>query len=199
MAKHRRRHRRSYRGMVRPEFGLIFDKNVNTNDVLVGGALGFAGTAAIKALGTRFAAGSIPDALLKGSPLIGGLATGLAAYYFEKDKTPSRAVAHLLGAAFAGASVQVWDYLKTSMPQYFGDVVSLKYSGHRYAGLRGYGSILVNEKTPAIGPGGAAYGGLIIDEPSRRLSGYNSNLQSLADLESGGYGDTDVESLMDLD
>lgn len=185
------RRKRRYHGMVRPEFGLL-DKKVNSTDVLLGGALGFAGTGILKWAGNKFLAGVLPDALLKGSPLVGGAAAGAAAYFYQKDSDQAKADALALGALFAGAAVQLWDVLKTNMPEYFGDVVSLKY-----------GSILVNERTPDIGPGGAAYGGLIVDEPSRRqLAAYNekSNLAALAGLAmSESDLDGGLEDLMGLD
>jgi len=183
-----RRHRR-LDGMVRPVFGLL-DKSVNSTDVLLGMALGFAGTGLLKYAGNQFAAGILPDALLKGSPLVGGAITAAAAYAYQKDKSVAKANAYALGAAAAGAAVQLWDVLKTQFPQAFGDVVSMKY-----------GSILVNERTPAVGPGGAAYNGLIVDEPSRRqLAAYNeqSNLSALAGLAMGEPDGHDLEGLMGL-
>lgn len=170
-------------------------KSASTNDLLLGAALGLGGTLLMKGLGNKMLAGKAPDWLLKGSPLVGSIATGAVLYVLESKKNKQKAGAHLLGAVLAGASVQAWDVLKTQFPEGLGDVVSLKFSGYG----RRYGSVIVDERTPNIGPGGASYGGLIVDEPGRSLS--DRNLGSLAQVEMG-LGDDDasgLEELMDMD
>lgn len=174
----------------------MLNKSVNSTDVLVGAGLGFAGTLALKGIGNRVLAGKVPDFVLKGSPLVGGLLTGALLYAVGAKKNKSKAQAHAFGAAVAGASVQAWDVLKTSFPDGLGDVVSLKFSGHRP-----YGSVFVDERTPAVGPGGAAYAGLnalnglIVDEGGRSLS----NLSDLANMHMGDGDSSGMEELMDLD
>ena len=164
----------------------VLNKSVNTNDVLVGAALGFIGTGAVKYLGNKFLADKAPAFLLKASPLVGGLITGGALYALQQKKNKSRATAHLFGAIVAGASVQVWDILKTEMPSYFGDVVSLNLSN--------YGSVIVDEATPRVGPGG--YSGLIVDEPGRAMSDYN--LSQLANVSMGDE-ESGIEEMMEMD
>lgn len=194
MARRRRRHsrRRGLGSMVQiPGLGVL-NKSVNTTDVLMGAALGLAGTLALKGVGNRMLAGKVPDFLLKGSPLVGGILTGAGLYAFGAKKNKAKANAHLFGAAVAGASVQAWDVLKTTFPEGLGDVVSLKLG--RY-GSRGYGSVFVDERTPAVGPGGAAYGGMIVDEPGRSLSDHN--LAGLAAMQMGDDENSGIEELME--
>lgn len=176
-----RRRRRRYNGIVQlPGMGFI-NKSVNTTDILVGAALGFAGTGALKLLGNKFLASKVPDIVLKGAPLVGGIVTGGIAYALQVKKNKSRATGHLTGAILAGASVQVWDVLKTNMPAYFGDVVSLN--------LGRYGGLLVDSNTPRMGPG--AYAGLIVNSPNDS----QANLGRLAEMS--GVGDmNEIEELM---
>lgn len=194
----RRRSRRSHRrygGVVKiPGLG-AFPSSVGTKDVLIGAAIGFAGTLGIKYLaGTPMLAGKIPDAVGKAGPLIGGLITGGVLYAMEQKKNKSKANGHLFGAVMAGAAVQGWDVLKTQFPAAFADVVSLKFNG-----ARPYG-VFVDERTPRIGPGGrSAYNGLIVDESA---SASNQNLAQLAAYSMDGFGDSDedvMQSLMDVD
>lgn len=167
------------------------NKQVNTSDVLVGAALGFAGTLAIKMAGGKVLAGKVPDFLLKGSPLVGGIVTGGVLYALEQKKNKAKANAHLFGALLAGASVQAWDSLKTTFQAQLGDVVSLKFQGRN-----GYG-VFVDERTPNVGPGG--YGGLIVDEGGRSMSGVSQNLAQLAAYSMGDEESSGMEELMDLD
>lgn len=181
-----RKMRRRYNGMVRiPGLSGMLDRSVNTKDVVVGALVGFAGTGAIKYLNNTILAGKVPEFIAKGSPLIGGAVSGGIAYMLQRQKNPARANGHLTGALLAGASVQVWDMLKANMPQVFGDVVSLNLSN--------YGSVFVDEKTPSIGPGG--YGGLLVDEPSHAMSGYN--LAQLAEASMNDSEDDGIEALME--
>lgn len=48
---------------------------------------------------------SLPSFLTSGSPLVGGVATGAAAYLLEKKKNPGRAAGHALGALLGGLAV----------------------------------------------------------------------------------------------
>lgn len=179
-----------------PGLGTL-NKSVNTTDVLLGAALGLGGTLVMKGLGNKLLAGKAPDWLLKGSPLVGGIAVGGLLYALEGKKNRPKANAHLFGAVLAGASVQAWDVLKTQFPEGLGDVVSLKFSGYGRGGR--YGSVIVDERTPSVGPGGASYAGLIVDEPGRSLS--DGNLAQLAQVDMG-LGDSDasgIEELMDMD
>jgi len=199
MARHRRRHsRRRYGSMVSiPGLGYL-PKSADTNDLILGAALGLGGTLVMKGLGNKLLAGTAPDWLLKGSPLVGGVATGALLYMIEGRKNRQKAGAHMLGAVLAGASVQAWDVLKTQFPEGLGDVVSLRFSNYGRGGR--YGSVIVDERTPMVGPGGgASYAGLIVDEPGRSLS--DTNLAQLAQVDMG-LGDSDasgIEELMDMD
>lgn len=195
MARRRRRSHRRYGAMVQiPGLGML-DKSVNTTDVLVGAGLGFAGTLALKGLGNKMLAGQVPDAILKGSPLVGGIIAGGLAYLLESKKNKQRATGHLFGALTAGAAVQAWDVMKTSFPTGLGDVVSLKLG--RYAGRRGGYGVFVNERTPAVGPGGASLNGLLVNEPGRSMSDHN--LAALAGVSMGDGESSGMEQLMDLE
>lgn len=195
MARRRRRSGRRFSAMVQiPGLGVL-NKQVNTTDVLVGGALGFAGSLALKGLGNKMLAGTVPDFILKGSPLVGGLLTGGILYALSAKTNKAKANAHLFGALSYGAAVQAWDVLKTSFPEGLGDVVSLKLNRYgRYGGRMG---VFVDERTPAVGPGGAAMGGLIVDEGGRSLSDHN--LGALAQASVGDSESSGMEELMDLD
>lgn len=197
MARKRRHSRRRYGAMVQiPGLGML-NKSVNTTDVLTGAALGFAGTLALKGLGNKLFAGKVPDFLLKGSPLVGGIVTGAVLYAVGAKKDKSKANAHLFGALTAGASVQAWDVLKTSFPEGLGDVVSLKLN--QYGKLNRYGKygVFVDERTPVVGPGGATLGGLIVDEGGRSLS--DRNLGQLAAVSMNDAEASGMEELMSLE
>lgn len=194
MARRRRRSHRRFGAMVQiPGLGTL-NKSVNTTDVLIGAALGLGGTLALKGLGNKLLAGKVPDFILKGSPLVGGVITGGAAYFLGAKKNKAKANAHLFGALIAGASVQAWDVLKTSFPEGLGDVVSLKLG--RYGNHGRYG-VFVNERTPAVGPGGASLGGLIVNEGGRSLS--DANLSQLAAMSMNDSESSGMEQLMDLE
>ncbi len=181
------RRRRRFHGMVQiPGLGVL-NKSVNTTDVLMGVALGFAGSAAVKAVSTKMLPGKVPDIVLKNTPVVGGLLAGAGAYFLESRKNMGRANAHLFGAAMAGITVQLWGYAKTSMPSYFGDVVSVRRNG--YNGRYG---MLMNSATPAMGPG--AYAGLLVDDKARS----SSNLNALADMAMGD-SEGGIHDLMDAD
>jgi len=171
MARRRRRSHRRYGSMVKiPGLGVL-NKSVNTTDVLVGAAVGLGGTLLLKGFGNKMLAGTAPDWLLKGSPMVGGALAGGAMYFLGKKKNMAKANGHL-----------------------FGDVVSLKLG--RYGNRYGKYGVFVDEKTPSVGPGG--YGGLVVNDPQRSLS--DGNLAQLAQVSmSGGMGDGDMESLMELD
>lgn len=183
----RRRRRRSYGAMVRvPGLGFL-GQQVNSTDVALGAGLGLLGTLVLKGAGNKYLT-FLPDAVRKGSPLIGGALTGAAAWYWQKSTAPSRANAYLAGAVLAGASIQAWDILKTQFPGGLGDVVSLRFNGNRYG-------VFIDERTPSVGPGGASMGGLLIDEPGRSMSDYN--LGQLAQMSMGDDDELDgIEELM---
>src|SRR5258706_4175172 len=158
MARRRRRSHRRYGSMVKIHGLGVLNKSVNTTDVLVGAAVGLGGTLLLKGFGNKMLAGTAPDWLLKGSPMVGGALAGGAMYFLGKKKNMAKANGHLFGALAAGASVQAWDVLKTSFPEGLGDVVSLKLG--RYGNRYGKYGVFVDEKTPSVGPGG--YGGLVV-------------------------------------
>lgn len=166
-------------------YGLV-NKSVNSTDVLIGGLIGGAGASLAKAIVNKMEAttpGSVPDLVKQGLSLIGATAGGTLAYALQAKSNKSRATGHLVGAVAVGAGITAWDALKANLPQYFGDVVSLRLSGYP-----GYG-VFVDERTPRIGPG--AMGGLIVDENVRAMQGYadNPNLAALAQVSMGDDDD----------
>lgn len=105
-----RRHRRHYRGLVRfPGLGRLPVPNgpVKPVDVLIGGALGLAGSIALQYAANQ-AIGSglpVPGFLASGSPVVGGIATGSVLYLAQKKGNKSRATGHAVGAGIAGLAV----------------------------------------------------------------------------------------------
>lgn len=183
-----RRRRRGYGAMVKvPGLGFL-GRNVNSTDVAIGAGIGLLGTLVLKGAGNKYLS-FLPAPLLKGSPLLGSALSGGLAYMWQRRTAPTRADAYLAGAVLAGASVQAWDILKTQFPSGLGDVVSLRFNGNRYG-------VFIDERTPAVGPGGASYNGVIVDEPnSRSMSDYN--LGQLAQLSMGNDDELDgIEELM---
>lgn len=175
-------------------YGLM-NKSVNSTDVLIGAAIGTVGSGAVKYI--IRAAGlqdKLPVLVQNWMPLIGSSLAGTAAYMLERKGNKSRAEGHLVGAVAAGVAAQAWGLLKSSYPEYFGDVVALKFAGY---GRNGYG-VLVNSPTPAIGPG--AYAGMLFNNPGRPLSGVQyadrPELGRLAALAMGDDRDG-LEELMD--
>lgn len=167
----------------------VMNKSVNSTDVLIGGLIGGAGASLAKAIVNKMEEtkpGGVPDLAKRLLPLIGAAGAGTLAYALQSKGNKSRATGQLVGAISVGAGVTAWDALKANLPQYFGDVVSLRLSGYP-----GYG-VFVNENTPAIGPGAmGGYGGLIVDENQRAMAGYadNPNLAALAQVSMGGDDD----------
>lgn len=176
----------------------ITNRDVNSNDVFAGVAIGLLGSGAVKYL--IRAAGfqdKLPVLVQNWMPFLASAAAGSAAYALERKGNKKRAEGHLVGALAAGVSAQAWGMLKASYPEYFGDVVSVKLNGY---GRNGYG-VLVNSPTPAIGPGAfAGYNGMIFNNPGRALAGYsNSPGSSLAGLAQLAMSDDrdGLEELMD--
>jgi len=173
-----------------PGLGAL-DWNLNGMDVIVGGGAGMIGGAILKWVMNNVLKQEIPAFLQNLMPLVGGIAVGSALYFFEKKGNKSRAKGHLFGAIALPGAVNAWNMLRVQFPDYFGDVVALKYGGY---------GIHVNEATPRLGPGG--YSGLIVNEPARALSGFSYGDQAgMADLAAVSMGDdcdgdTDVEYLM---
>jgi hypothetical protein len=174
-------------------YGLL-DKSVNSTDVLVGMGIGVVGSGVVKYL--IKAAGmqdSLPVMVQNWMPLLGSALAGTAAYMLERKSNKSRAEGHLVGAITAGAAAQAWGLLKSSYPEYFGDVVALKFAGVP----NNYG-LIVNSPTPAIGPG--AFRGMIFNNPGRPLAGVQyadrPGLGRLAQLSMGDDRDG-LEELMD--
>lgn len=158
----------------------VLNKSVNTTDVLAGAAVGVLGSGVVKYL--IRAAGfqdKLPVLVQNWMPFLAAAAAGSAAYAFERKSNKTRAEGHLTGAVAAGAAAQAWGMLKSSYPEYFGDVVSLKLNGYN----NGYG-VLVNSPTPQIGPG--AYAGMLFNNPSRGMNGMLFNNPSRA---MAGYAD----------
>jgi|CXWL01.1.fsa_nt_gi hypothetical protein len=169
----------------------VFDRNVNSTDVLVGAAAGMVGSLGFKYLVGKYAQDMMPAALQNFMPAIGAVAAGSAAYAMQRKGNKARAEGHLVGAMAAAAAVQTWSFLKAQFPE-LADVVSLKLGN--YGGLivdepgRAMGGLFVNEQTPAIGPGGAAMGGYADNPGMAQLAGL-----SMGDDMSG------VEELMEMD
>ena len=171
----------------------VFDKSVNSTDVLLGAGLGLAGSAGVKAVAKSVFKDAIPDAVHQFMPLLGGIGSAAALYYAQKGSNKSRATGHAVGAVAAGLVVQVYNLLKEKFPDAFGDVVSLKFSGMN--------GLLINENIPRIGPGGMqGYNGLIVNEPGHALGGYadNPSLRELAQV-SMGEDQSGLEELMEMD
>jgi hypothetical protein len=115
-----RRRRRYYGGAVSLDLGglLDFRRSVNTQDVLIGLAIGIGGAAAA-GYGLKYAreknmatflnapaAGT--DWIQMGVPVIGGAMAGAAAFYGRKRRNRSAAYANLIGAIGAGAAIVLW-------------------------------------------------------------------------------------------
>lgn len=178
-------------------YGLM-NKSVNSTDVLVGALIGTAGSGVVKyvirAVGLQ---DKLPVLVQNWMPLLGSAAAGSIAFMLERGSNRARAQGHLVGAVAAGAAAQAWGLLKSEYPEYFGDVVALKFAGY---GRNGMG-ILVNSPTPAIGPGAyAGMGGLLFNNPGRPLAGVQyadrPELGRLAALAMGEDKDG-LEELMD--
>lgn len=175
-----KRRRRSYRDYVQiPGLSAIpgVNSSVKGMDVLVGAGAGVLGAELVKMAADKLNLTSkLPEALAPFLPSLTSAAAGFALYYGQKQS--ARATGHLVGALAASVAAAV-PPVKAKLG--FSDVVSLRLS--QYAGR--YGGVLVDENTPAIGPG--AYGGLVVDEPQRAMS--DANLAALAQMSMGDDND----------
>jgi hypothetical protein len=175
--------RRHYRGLVRfPGLGrLSMPSSVKPVDVILGGALGLAGSiglqmAAQKAIDSGV---PIPQTLASGSPVVGGLTTGGVLYFAQKKRNPGRAAGHALGAALAGTGVWFFGVLRGLL------------GGPVLAQTAGYGApLFMNPRMQGYGwsprtlPRGM--GGPIFNNP-------NVNLARLGQLQ--GFGDENEDGL----
>ena len=171
------RRRRSYRGLVSlPSLGnatAILKYDVKAQDMMVGAGAALVGSGALKWAANKFlvkADGTsyLPAFVHRFWPLVSGIATGAALYYAQKDRQPSRARAHLVGAVTAGAVLSAWDALKAAKPEFFNDLVALRLP----------------------------YNGLIVNDPNRALS--DANLSALAAVSMGDDASApEIDELMD--
>lgn len=179
-------------------YGLI-NKSVNSTDVLAGAAIGLVGSGVIKwgikQLGLQ---DKLPVIVQNWMPLLGSTAAGSIAYALERKSNKSRAEGHLVGAIAAGASAQAWGMLKAQYPEYFGDVVALRFAGYNRRGM----GVLVRNPTPRVGPG--ALGGVLFNNPQRRMAGTSlagryADRPEFAGLAAAAMGDDrdGLEELMD--
>lgn len=185
MDYYRRRRRRQYESYVQiPGLSELIPESVGGMDVIVGAALGTAAGAVVKPVVSKLS-DKIPAALQPYLPALGSALTGLGLYYLQR-KSP-RAAGHLVGSLAVAASQATFEALKKVAPQYYGDVVTLPMSN--------YSGLLVDETTPAVGPGAyKGYGGLLVDEPLRAMS--DANLAELAAYSMNDNQQADIESLM---
>ena len=109
------RHRRHYRGLVRfPGLGaLSMPSSVKPVDVVLGAALGLAGSAGLKMGASKIDAA--PEILKSGSPLLCGAVTGAVLYLAQKKSNPGRAAGHALGAILGGVAIWGAGMLQAAM------------------------------------------------------------------------------------
>ncbi len=181
-----RRHRKSYRGLVRfPGLGrLSLPSSVKPVDVVVGVAAGIAGSVGIKMAAEKVAAA--PDFLKSGSPLIGGAITGTALYLAQKKSSPGRAAGHALGSLLGGLAV--WGYgMVAGMT---GGPVTLATTST--PAMQGWGFA---PRTMPAGMGAPLFNnprmqGPIFNNPNTQLHGYNfaalARMQGMGDENEDG-------------
>jgi hypothetical protein len=171
-----RRHRRHYRGLVRfPGLGRLpsLSGSVKTQDVLIGAALGLAGSVGLQLGANKLAAGgtNVPAFLTSGSPLVGGGVTAGALYFLERKKNPARAAGHAIGAGLAGLAVWGFGMLQQA-------VATASPAAAAQAATAGWGFM------PRVLPGGMgaplfmnprlqAYNGPIFNNPNTQLANYS--------------------------
>lgn len=173
----------------------LLNKSVNSTDVLAGMGIGVLGSGVVKwgirSLGLQ---DKLPVLVQNWMPLLGSSAAGVAAYMLQGRS--QRAYGHLVGAVAAGAAAQAWGLLKSQYPEYFGDVVALRFQGYARNGM----GVLVRSPTPRVGPGGMA--GMLFRNPSRQIAGVASRYADkphMAGLAMAAMGDdaSGLEELMD--
>lgn len=164
MARHRRRHYRDLGAVVTvPGLGFM-GKSAPLGSVVMGALIGAAAAGILKVAVSKVDAlkANVPEIVQNNMPLVGGLLAGGALYYFGR-KSPDKARGRAFGAVFGSLAAWGWDKLKSNAPEYFGDVVTLRYNQY---------GMLVNE-------GRSPYAGLLVDESAR-------NLAELAAIDSMG-------------
>lgn len=171
-------------------YGLL-NKSVNSTDVLLGALIGTAGSGgvkwAVRALGLQ---DKLPVLIQNWMPLIGSSLAGTAAYMLQGRS--QKAYGHLVGAVAAGAAAQAWGLLKSQYPEYFGDVVALRFQGYARNGM----GVLVRNPSRQLG-------GMLFRNPTRQLSGANmaryADKPHMAGLAAAAMGDdaSGLEEMMD--
>lgn len=177
MARRRRRHYRGMGSLVRfPGLGSITSavpRSVNTTDVLVGVAAGFAGAAALK-VGAEKMNVQLP-AFVQASPLAGAGATALLLYFTQKRKNRARASSHAVGAVLGGLIVWGYGQLQASGIPGFSDLRTMP---------GGYGAPLFNNPRvpPLLG-----FGGPIFDNPRVAMNHFKlARVQGMGDENEDG-------------
>lgn len=204
MARRHRRHRRSRRyGSVVTIPGLsaipIINDNVKVSDVAVGIAVGVFGSALLKGvlkkalndpakpdnMWTKF--NSTVGAFV---PAVLGISAGAALYYAQKKN--QRGAGHAAGAALAGIalSLKSWASAQSfSQPDAAGAAPLFDFSevtqlnlGH-YRGMGNYRGLLVQDNSDGLSGYNQNMGGLLVQDNSDGLSGLAS--LSMGDDEMG--------------
>ena len=183
--KHRRHH---MRGLVRfPGLGRLpsLSGSVKTQDVLIGAALGLAGSVGLQVGANKLAAGgtNVPAFLTSGSPLVGGGVTAAGLYFLERKKNPARAAGHAIGAAVAGLAVWGFGMLQqavaTAAPQAAAAAATAGWGFMPRTLPAGMGAPLF------MNPRLQAYNGPIFNNPNTQLANYGFSRLAAAQ----GFGD----------
>src|SRR3990167_8180279 len=101
---------RRYGSVTSLKLGFLpnMNRSVQVGDVLVGGALGIAGSGVVEGLAGKFAP-SVLGMVGKFLPLATGVATGAALYYGQKKS--NRGMGHAIGAGAVGLALTLRQFL----------------------------------------------------------------------------------------
>lgn len=158
--------RRRYGSITSLKLGFLpnMNRSVQVGDVLVGGALGIAGSGVVEGLAGRFAP-SVLAMTGKFLPLATGVATGAALYYGQKKS--ARGFGHAIGAAAVGLALTARQFLSGFTVPGLGYTFS-GMGAVTSVNLGGYGGFLVPDNSD--GRMGGFGGFLVPDNTDARLA-----------------------------